>query len=376
MMAEITLQYLNRFYDVRGKLRYQFRRKGHKRVTIKGLPGSAEFMEAYQALLERTGGSPMVGEIGAGRTKTGTIDALVVAYYKHDAFTKGLAKATQKMRRPIIGHFREFKTPIGGRRYGENHIGTMQRKQIEDVLKDKTPNAQRNWLKALRGLIAFAILENQCVDDPSAGIKPSKGPKSGGHMTWKEAQVAQYREHHPLGTVARAAIELVLNIGARRHDAHVIGRQHLRGGQLTWRPHKTQRTTGKTLTIRVLPELQAAIDALPKSESVLTFLVNDYGRPFASAAAFGNKFADWCNAAKLLPVLCDDGKVRNFRAHGLRKAACLQLAYAGCSGPEIMAVSGHSSLTQVQVYIDEAEQHRMAEAAMTKLEAKTATLSD
>jgi len=98
----------------------------------------------------------------------------------------------------------------------------------------------------------------------------------------------------------------------------------------------------------------------------MTFLLTDHGRPFASAAAFGNKFADWCNAAKLEPVVCADGKVRNYRAHGLRKAACMQLAHAGCTGPEIMAVSGHSALSQVQVYLDAVEQHRLAEAAMLK----------
>jgi len=57
------------------------------------------------------------------------------------------------------------------------------------------------------------------------------------------------------------------------------------------RPHKTSRITGKMLTIRVLPELQSALDAMPPSDA-LTFVLNDYGRPFASAAAFGNKFAD------------------------------------------------------------------------------------
>lgn len=66
-----------------------------------------------------------------------------------------------------------------------------------------------------------------------------------------------------------------------------------------------------------MPALQAALDAMPQGDA-LTFLVNDYGRPFASAAAFGNKFAGWCNAAGLKPVLCDDGRVRNYRAHGLR----------------------------------------------------------
>ena len=86
---------------------------------------------------------------------------------------------------------------------------------------------------------------------------------------------------------------------------------------------------------------------MPPSDA-LPFVLNDYGRPFASAAAFGNKFADWCDAAGLSPVVCDDGRVRSYRAHGLRKAACMQLAHAGCTAPEIMAVSGHATMSEVQ----------------------------
>jgi integrase/recombinase XerD len=137
------------------------------------------------------------------------------------------------------------------------------------------------------------------------------------------------------------------------------------------------------LSIRIMPGLQRALDAMPKetgADGVLTFLVNDCGRPFASAAAFGNKFADWCTAADLKSVVCDDGRTRNYRAHGLRKAALRALAHAGATGVELMAVSGHSSLDQVQVYIEEVEQERAAEAAMTKLanvpEIKAATSSD
>jgi integrase len=140
--------------------------------------------------------------------------------------------------------------------------------------------------------------------------------------------------------------------------------------KLTWRPHKTLRTTNKMLSIRIMPELQAALDAIPegtRADGVLTYLVNDYGKPFASPAAFGNKFADWCVAAGLKPVLCDDGRTRNFRAHGLRKAALRALAHAGATGVELMAVSGHSSLKQLQEYLDEVDQERAAEAAMTKL---------
>jgi integrase/recombinase XerD len=383
-MAVIKLDYVNTFTDSRGKMRHQFRRKGHKRVTIKGQPGSHEFMAAYQALLEKTGGAASVADIGACRTKAGTVNALAVALYKHDVFTKGLAKDTQGPWRRIIDRFREFKTP-SGRIYGENRISTIERRSVVAFLEGKTANAQKNNLKAIRFLIKFAISRGELAHDPTEDIEVLKadGPKSTGHMTWLEPQIAQYRERHSLGTVPRLALELLLNIAARRHDAHLIGQQHIKSGKLVWRPHKTLRTTGKVLSIKIIPDLQAALDAVPskaRAEGVLTFLVNDYGRPFASAAAFGNKFADWCTAAGLKPVLCDDGLTRNYRAHGLRKAALRTLAHAGCTGVELMAVSGHSSLDQVQVYLDEVDQERAADAAITKLvaapEIKTATSSD
>ena len=120
-MATFKLPFVHSFYDARGKLRHVFRRKGHKRVTIKGKPGTPEFMERYHALLNQTGGL----DIGASRLKAGTIDALIPRYYQSESF-KALAKATQVCRRPILDRFRDFKTP-SGRRYGDNRIGLMER---------------------------------------------------------------------------------------------------------------------------------------------------------------------------------------------------------------------------------------------------------
>jgi len=102
-------------------------------------------------------------------------------------------------------------------------------------------------------------------------------------------------------------------------------------------------------------------------DRALTFLTNDYGRPFASAAAFGNKFADWCREAGLEPVMCEDGKVRNYRAHGLRKASLRALAHAKCTAVEMMHVSGHSSMAQLQEYLEEVEQEEMADSAISKV---------
>jgi hypothetical protein len=90
-MAKIVLKYVNSFLDRYGRWRHQMRVPGAKSFRLPGLPGSEEFREAYQAALARNGVSQL--EIGASRTKGGTINAAVVAYYKHDSFTKALAPA-------------------------------------------------------------------------------------------------------------------------------------------------------------------------------------------------------------------------------------------------------------------------------------------
>jgi integrase len=293
---------------------------------------------------------------------------------KHSDFSEGLAKATQPGWRQTLRRFREYVTP-GGRRYGENQINTLTRQAVMAFLDGKTAAAKKNQLKPIRGLIRFALALGWMRVDPTDGLKLRGAPKSTGYLTWKEEQISQYRARHGLGTMARLAIELLLNIAARRHDAHLIGRQHLADGKLTWRPHKTERSSTKSLTIRILPELQAALDAVPESaraSGVLAFLVNRYGRPFASAAAFGKTFARWCLEAGLEPVRCQDGLVRTYRAHGLRKAALRHLAHKGATANEMQAISGHTSLQQLQKYLEEVEQERLADAALARLGGQTA----
>ena len=149
------------------------------------------------------------------------------------------------------------------------------------------------------------------------------------------------------------------------------------GSLAPWRPHKTLRTTGKLLSIRIMPTLQAALDAIPKGAGRRRAdLPRERPWPAVrSVAAFGDKFADWCTQAGLEPVQCDDGRLRNYRAHGLRKAALRTLAHAGATGVEL-AVWGHGSLAQVQEYLDEVDQERAAEAAMVKLANGGRTSSD
>ena len=65
--------------------------------------------------------------------------------------------------------------------------------------------------------------------------------------------------------------------------------------------------------------------------------------------------------------MCDAaGLPKRCSAHGLRKASCRRFAEAGCSGNEIMAISGHSTMKELVRYTKAADQSRLARNAMTK----------
>jgi integrase len=54
-------------------------------------------------------------------------------------------------------------------------------------------------------------------------------------------------------------------------------------------------------------------------------------------------------------------------AHSLRKAAARRLAEGGCPPHEIMAITGHTSLKEVQRYTEEVDQMRLADTAIARL---------
>jgi len=53
--------------------------------------------------------------------------------------------------------------------------------------------------------------------------------------------------------------------------------------------------------------------------------------------------------------------------HGLRKATCRMLAEAGCTPHQIMAISGHKTLSEVTRYTVAVDRDGLAEGAMALL---------
>lgn len=326
---------------------------GVKRTRLPGLPWSDEFMTALTAARETKGGKP------APRVKAGSFSFACVAYYNSEEF-KALGASTQEVYRNIAEKFREESA--------DKSAATFTKADVKRWLRNRSANAAYNFLKVLRGIVRAAIENGLRDDDPTEGLKAR--PKDGeGFLTWSRAAIAQYEARHPIGTKARLAMSLLLFTGVRRSDVVQLGRQFERmidGREvLQFKPQKTRRKKPKReLTLPILPDLREAIDACPSGH--LTYLVTEFGKPFA-AAGFGNKFAEWCEEAGLPAVLGDDGKLRNYRAHGLRKGGATIAAERGATLNQLMAIYGWETAKEAVHYTKQADRTRLAVAAMPAL---------
>jgi len=331
--------YVHAFVDRHGRARHYLRRPGAKPVPLPGLPWSPEFMAAHEAAL---GTAAPQQEIGASRTMPGTINALVVNYYKSGSWLHELEEDTRKTRKRIIERFRE--------KHGDKRVALLRQDHLLKMLDEiEKPSAKRHWLKAIRGLMRSAV-PSMRRDDPTAGIANIKLPKSRGHHTWTDDEIGQYRKHWAIGTQQRLVMEFALETMSRRGEVVRLGPQHVRNGRI-----RIKRTHGsRDVNIMMSPELQAACEAMPKEH--MTYIVTAYGKP-RSKYGLGNDFAKWATEAGL-PSRC--------RLHGLKKGGMRRFAEDGATTHELMAMSGHKTLSEVQRYTDEIDREHLADQAMAK----------
>ncbi len=338
-MTRIRLPYIHEFEDRHGKVRRYVRLPGLKQIPLPGAPGTDEFMGAYRAALaDARPREP----IGANRNAPGSVASAVSLYLASAVFAR-LAPDTRRTRRNELERFRN--------KHGANVLDKMERKNVEQHIRDKSPVSARNCLKALSPWLAWCVNEGLTKSDPTAGIKRPTGKKEG-YATWPQQFVDAFRKRHNLGTKARLAFELLVTTGAARVDAIRLGRQHNRDGVISFRRHKTD----VLVEIPILPEFIAAIDAMPVSDH-LTYLVTEYGKPF-TPAGFGGWFRDRCNEAGI-PV--------GFSAHGVRKYAATEHANRGATAHELMAWFGWLTIREAERYTRTAERRRLALGMVEKL---------
>jgi integrase len=119
-----------------------------------------------------------------------------------------------------------------------------------------------------------------------------------------------------------------------------------------------QQKTGERIWVHCPAPFKKMLDTMTRHDAVYIF-TNNWKRPYKHAGTLGT-------AIRIL-VQKKLGFV-DYSMHGLRKNAGMELALAGCTVPEIMAVLGHQSPKMAIFYVKQASKISLGETATAKLE--------
>ena len=340
-MTRIKLRYVNEFIDRHGKIRYYFRRPGSRSVKLPGLPGSIEFMAAYQAALATVAPPPASPK----HVIRGSLADVTAGYFRSASFSN-LSPSSQT-------HYRTVLKPVleaHGHRLLREMPKAAARNLIEAIGATR-PGMANLTRAALSKVMVYAITTGVRTDNPFTGLEKYR---LGTHHTWTDAEIAQFERRWPLGSRERLAFALLLYTGQRGGDVVNMTRNDIVNGYIRVSQDKARKGTINELMIPIHPALARALKAGPVVG--MQHLITDArGRPLRKLTKLIERAAQGAG----LPDHC--------KAHGLRKAALRRLAEAGSTTKEIAAVSGHRSLAEIENYTAAADQVRLARAAMTKL---------
>jgi integrase/recombinase XerD len=341
--VRIRFKHLVEDRDRHGNIRLYVRVPGRKKVRIRATFGTDEFMAAYHDAVADHVTAPRQ----SNETKPGSFRYLCIRYYDSAAY-KSLDLSTRSWQRRALDEI--------ALEHGAKPVAMMAPRHVRRIrdAKIETPAAANQRVKALRALFSWANEADETTNNPTIGVKKLKY-QSDGHHSWTDEEIQQYYERHPIGSQARLALDLLRYTTGRREDAPRLGRQHIRDGRVRFRQAKNEHRNPIDIDIPLHPALAESI-ATAKVSTNMTFLLTEFGKPF-TANGFGNKFKDWCRQANL----------PHCSAHGVRKATSTALAEAGATPHEIMAITGHQTLEEVDRYTKTASRKKTADSAMAKL---------
>ncbi|MGO7364968.1 tyrosine-type recombinase/integrase [Rhizobium leguminosarum] len=337
-------RYVRRYKDRNGKWRTYLRRPGRPQLALPEPLLSESFWKAYHSALENN--ATIILEVGASKTIPGTFDALISQYYKSSAFTT-LEKSTQATYRNQIEQFRKD--------YGTKPVSSFKAKHVDAILGAVAARstAQAHKLrKRLGTLMRLAVKWEFATDNPMLHAERIRH-KTKGYEPWTEGDIAKFYTRWREGTPQRIAVEILLFTGLRRSDAVRLGRQHIQNDRIVTKIKKSGDMV--EVSIPIHETFRRVLGTITHNH--LNFIVTAYGEA-RSEKAFTNWIIDAAREAGLPP---------HRSPHGLRKAACIRLAQAGCSASQIMAVTGHKNLAEVETYVRDANKLTLADDAMAKL---------
>lgn len=314
----------------RGRWFHYYRRNDEeKSLGVHGLdPSDPKVKAAYWSEHARWQDMPPNTET----PKTGTFSWGLDIYLSGSNRWARYAKGTKDSRTAIFNRYRKVQ--------GTRPLSSITTDDIEAALFAKGGHGAANELKALKPLFHHLKKLRIISKNPAVGVELDTPPIKG-FPTTNATEVEAFINRWQIGTRERLIFDLGLFTGAARTDLCQIGRHNIQGNLLTFRRGKS----GVETHVPITADLKAVISRTP--DIAPAFILTDFGKPY-SKEGLGDRYGKAARAAGI-----------ESRLHGLRKAFCVYWAENGKTTQEIMAMSGHLSLSEVERYTKAADRKRI-----------------
>lgn len=270
-----------------------------------------------------------------------TIGALTIAFRQSSEW-HGYAEAT---RRSYSVYLKDIE------RLQDQPVASITRRSLmdmRDAIAVKRGNgASTGFLRVVSSLFTWAVEREWIAHSPAFRVKFLPG----GHLTawtWQQAEFAMANLPEPY----RRLVVLATYTGQRRGDLITLPWSAISQNQI----RLTQQKTNVFLVLPIHPALRLELDEWRRTTSSTIILTSHHGIPWQPE-----------NLSHMLPIALKRIGLPPLGVHGLRKLAATRLAEAGASMHEIASVTGHKTLSMIQLYTASVDQERMASAAIARL---------
>jgi integrase len=281
-------------------------------------------------------------------TSATSLGALLTAYRSSPEWS-GLKPITQR-------HYRVYHAVLEDPALMACPVADLTRRRAlmlrDRIAAERGPAAANVFMRVLSALLGWAVDHEWIDHNPLARAKALPG----GHLrAWTARDytraVAVLPEH------LRRAVVLARYTGQRRGDLIAMPWSAFDGK--TIRLRQTKGRDRPELVIPVAAPLRAELARWKRDAISTLILTTDRGVP-------------WCGTylSRLLgeAVAGIAPDMAGLNIHGLRKLAAASLAEAGCTVHQIAAITGHASLSMVQLYTASAAQQHLASEAIGLLD--------
>jgi integrase len=308
---------------------------------------------------------------------------LVQKFFRSEAHLGlGSARYRGTQRSILEATFDQPIKPGSSKKFGDKPIASLTTQDFEELKKRKLRHIEKAHVDPVTGrttlhtvtegheaanrmlihcgsVLTFAKKAGLVSTNFAKDAERVASSNPNGYHTVSIEEIEQYRAYHQPGSVARLSLELLSYGGPRASDASNLDLRHIRqvGGRkmIVYEQKKNRHKNPVTAFIPVVPALQAMLDETPRPDGVTAIVFNQWGKAFTEKG-FSNRMKKWFTEAGL----------PHCNSHGMRKACVVRMIMDDHTPFEIMAVTGHRTMKEIERYGRQYLRERAAEAVFDK----------